>query len=149
MNSIVIKVEFYFKGEKFEPCATVDLDRYFQAQQTIQFCYVTLAKAGNIGLHSHELDIMTMEPLTFVKATGLAEQFLVDGEFDWAGAEKAWLASKEMEHIISIANKFFSVEYIEEHPKLAAALQEAYSLGRTHESKESKQNKGLSEGFYG
>ena len=149
MNSIDIKVEFYFKGERFAPCTTVDLDSYFQLQQTIQFCYVALAKAGDIGLHSHEIDLMVMEPLTYVKATGLAKQFLVDGEFDWEGMEQAWRASRQKNHITGIANKFFSVEYLEEHPKLATALEEAYNLGRSHESLESKQNKGLSEGFYG
>jgi hypothetical protein len=108
-----------------------------------------LAKAGDIGFYSHELDVMMSEELEFEEPKGLVEQFLTDGVLDWQGLKKAWKESSQVLEVAVIANKFFNVENMDEHPKLAAALMEAYQQGKLNGSKKIISNQRLNEGFYG
>ena len=148
-NTVVMRVEFYFKGKKYFPSACLDIDAHFQAQQTVESCYLALAKAGDIGLHSYELDVMVMEPIVYSEPTGLVADFLSDGVLDWDKLEEAWKSGSSYRAVKSIANKIFNVENIDDHTKLAIALMDAYQKGYEAGMRESSVNKGLSEGFYG
>lgn len=87
---------------------------------------VGLAKAEGIGLYFHELDVMMCEIVHFSQAIGLTAHFLAEGVLDWVGLESAWFNQTGFREVESIANKFFNVENLDEHPKLAAALMAAY-----------------------
>jgi len=148
-NSVRISLEFYFKGEKFNPSTIINLDTHLQGKRTIEHCYLELAKAGNIGLYSYELEVMLMEPIVFSEPTGIAQECVVDGEMAWKKLEEAWGILSGLRDVAPIANKIFNVENIDVHPKLAAALMEAYQKGYEVASKEGQMNTGMNEGFYG
>jgi len=148
-NSVVLSVEFYFKGKKYSPSTCLDIDAHFQAQQTIESCYMALAKAGNIGLHSYELEVMVMEPIVYSEPTGMVADYMSDGVLDWDELEYAWKSTSGFRAVKAIANKIFNVENIDDHTKLATALMDAYQKGYEAGMRESSANKGLSEGFYG
>ncbi len=123
-------LEFYFKGEPFSSSVTIDLDEHFQAGRDVSHIYDMLAKEIGLDQYRHEYDVMVMQDLVCQSAEGIAAQYVENGQVDWQGLKEAWQKEADMMVLQPIANKFFNVESLEDEPKLAAALLEAYRAGQ-------------------
>ncbi len=148
-NRMKASLNFYFKGEKFEPSVTLDLDLYFQGHHDLGFIYDALAKSINIDEYRHEYDVMVMQDIIFSEPQGIAVDYVQDGQVDWFGLTQAWHDAVDLDILKPIANKFFNVENLQDDPKLAAALLAAYRLGQQTPAADAAVNTSLNEGFYG
>jgi hypothetical protein len=129
-NSIVISVEFFFKGQKLSPSMEIDLDAHVQSRTGLQALYPRLAKSNNIDLYSYEYEILQAENLIYSEAKGLAKHFLNAGIFDIDAFEQALQDQKALEVVSNIARTILSVEDLDAQPILKTALIEAYKLGQ-------------------
>ncbi|OIO67933.1 MAG: hypothetical protein COW19_02405 [Zetaproteobacteria bacterium CG12_big_fil_rev_8_21_14_0_65_55_1124] len=125
-NTVLASLEFYFKGNRYEPTAVIDLDVCLRHEEPIQHIYHTLASENGIGLYSYELDVMIMEPIIFSEPRGLAAGFLEDGALDIDGLQKAWQEEAIHRILQPIAHRHLGIENLDEHPALKAALIEAF-----------------------
>jgi len=126
MNLVEACIEFSFKGEYYVLSAIIELDQCMRSEDTLPEIYRRLAAENGIGIHSHEFDMMIMEPLTFRHATGLAASFVHDGNFDIEGFRQAWLEQKVIETLKPIAKKYLDIDELDQHPHIKAALIAAY-----------------------
>jgi len=129
-NSIVISAEFFFKGQKLSPSLVVDLDAYIKNHSTPTSILPLLAKNNNIDLYSYEYEVLQSEPLIFSNATGLAEQFLSIGGFDFEAFTQAWNDQRILDAVSHIASTHLSVDDLSAQPELKSALIEAFKLGQ-------------------
>lgn len=141
-NSIIISVEFDFKGQHFAPKTKLDLDKFMQGDQNLELCFFALADANGIGRYSYELDVMMSEQLLFSEPVGVVKHFFHQGQIDWQGFQQAWLQDFEFQKLEAIANNIFNVENLSEHPKLAIALQMAYEAGSAQGTLYTENNQG-------
>ena len=129
-NSITVSSEFDFKGKKLSPSMVIDLDQHIKTNGYHESLYSMLASSNEIGLYSYEYEILLSTDLIFSNATGLAENFLTNGEFDFAGFQQA-LRNQSLDGILSeIAHKHLSIADLSSQPNLRKALLEAYQCGK-------------------
>ena len=133
-NKIVASIEFYFKGERYTPRATIYLDKLMATLQNshnkLAPIYPLLAKENGIDLYSYEFEIMLEEPIRFSEATGIATDYLRDGQFFIDDFEKAWHELIILKHIQSIAKQHLAIDDLVKSPDLKNALVEAFLAGK-------------------
>ncbi len=133
MNSIDAELEFDFKGERFSPCVTIDLDAYFQADKDITYIYDLLAQSIGLNEHRHEYDVMVMHDVVFSQPQGFAQGFVHDGQVDWQGLKQAWqtnIEKSEHDEVLELAKSHFSEQELADNPKLLQALTLAYKQNK-------------------
>ena len=133
-TSVKASLQFYFKGEAFAPSVTIDLDAFFASGKATESCYADLARSIGLDNYRHEYDVMCCEEIVYADATGIAVNYVHDGAMDWQGLEQAWRKQGDVRAVGNIANKYFNVENMEAHPKLAAALLSAYREGAAQQT---------------
>jgi len=119
-------MEFYFKGDRHDLSAIIDMDVCMRHHEPMQHIYHTLAAENGIGSHSYELDVMAMEPICFSEPRGLVADFICNGELDIEGFYKVWQQERISSVLQPIARKHLGIENLNEHPEVKAALFEAY-----------------------
>ena len=133
MNSIDAELEFDFKGERFSPRVTIDLDAYFQAGRDIVYIYDMLATSIGIDEHRHEYDVMVMQDVVFSHPQGYAQGFVHDGQVDWQGLKQAWqtnIEKSEHDEVLELAKSYFSEQELADNPKLLQALTQVYKQNK-------------------
>ena len=129
-NSISISMNFYFKGKELTPTMVVDLDAHVKSGRGFESLYPQLASSINIDHYSYEYEVMLTENIIFSNATGLASEYLDDGEFDFLSFKQALNDESISVLITKIANKHLNIEDISKDPKLEAALMDAFKAGQ-------------------
>lgn len=129
-NQITASVEFYFKGKKIAASIELDLDKHMQAAGSLPDIYPLLASAANLDLYSYEYEVMQMEPVVFQAETGLARDFIRDGQLDLPALEQAWKENDIIEKLQQIARQHLSSEDLTQEDALKEALLAAYRLGK-------------------
>ena len=133
-NSIDASIEFHFKGERYSPSMTIDLDQFMSTphenHDRLAAIYLLLASGNNIDTYSYQYEIMLAGTIQFSNATGIASDYLCDGNFDLAGMETALNEQKIIGELQIIAKKYLSIEDLTEQPDLKTALIAAYTSGK-------------------
>jgi hypothetical protein len=129
-HKITVSLEFSFKGKRHSPSVVVDLGAHVISRSNFDSLYPLLANKNNIDVYSYEYEMMLTEELIFSEATGLAENFLVNGKFDFSAFEQALHDESLTEVLSKIASEHLSVDDLSSEPKLKAALLAAYKLDR-------------------
>lgn len=129
-SSITVRVQFDFKGEAYRPSATLDLDRQMALHGELPDFYQWLGKAGRIDPYSYQYEVLESCELEFADATGMAAEFLQDGNFDVQGFQQYWFEQRRLGLLQDIARRHMAVEDLEQQPELKAALLEAYEAGQ-------------------
>jgi len=126
-HRITASITFYFKGEKFHFSSDIDLNTWIQEQRDdLVMIYDKLATENGLDAYRHEYDVMVMEPLEFSQPKGLAIDFFDGENFDFDGFQAAWYNQATLSTLQNIAQKHLDITSLDEHPKLKAALLEAY-----------------------
>ena len=86
--------------------------------------------ANRIDSYSYQYEILLDSPLYFAHATGLAEQFVADGQFDFAGFLVANSEGNLVSQLQKIAQEALGIADFSEHGALKQALLRAYHLDR-------------------
>ena len=121
-NTIIVSVEFFFKGEKLSPSMTIDLDAHIQSQHPPESLIPILAQHNNIGPYSYEYEMLEAEQLVFSAAEGLAKNFLENGVFDFDAFKQAWHENRIAESVADIARTHLAVEDLSTQADLKNAL---------------------------
>jgi len=126
-NQLTAAIVFYFKGEKFDFSAQIDVDKWLREHLgDMEYVYDVIALANGLDRYRHEYDVMVMEPVVFLQGKGLAADYIVDGQFDLEGFQVAYETHQMMSLLRPIAKQYFDIDKLEEHPKVMGALLAAY-----------------------
>ncbi|BBP01481.1 hypothetical protein [Sulfuriferula nivalis] len=129
-NTVEVYTEFDYQGASFKPTMTLDLDVYIKSLEDISAIPVLLAKANRIDSYSYQYEILLDSPLYYSNATGLAAEFVVDAEFDFAGFLAANSEGNLVSQLQKIAQQELGIADFSEHASLKQALLRAYHLDR-------------------
>jgi hypothetical protein len=129
-NRIDISITFDFKGERFTPTATIELDDFITLESGLPHFHQILAQRNNIDLMSYQYEIMLEDRIQVSNAKGLVADFVSDGQLD----EEAFLQARHeldmFEQLQTIAQTHLAVDDLEKNPALKKALAEAFNLGK-------------------
>ena len=139
-NTITLTIPFSFKGEDHVPSSKINLDDFCLQNQHLEapyhevFCH-TVATENNIDRYSYEYEVLHAAPHHFSEATGIAKDYVVDGQFDMAGFTENLRQVQVMNILQAIASKMMGINNLEAHERLQQALREAFEAGknRNHE----------------
>jgi len=129
-SKIVASIEFYYKGEKFTPSATVELFKYMESRGQVPSLHMLLAQENDIDLYSYEYEVMLLENIRCTEAEGLARLCINNGEFDVVSFQEKWHEAKSLDILQSIARRNMNINNLDENPELKLALIEAYHTGK-------------------
>ena len=129
-NSIDARIEFSFKGETYAFSSTLDLDRLLAQHDNFSALYSILAQKHNIDTYSYLYEVMQETEIEFENAQGLASEFISDGIFDQQAFTANWQNNRTAALLQPIATRELGIADLNQHPKLKAALLQAFNLGR-------------------
>ena len=127
-NSIIASILFSFKGEALSPSCHIDLDTLLLKDKDLSQVH-NLVASGQIDPYSYAYEVMQVSEVTYSDATGLAEQFLQDKQFDFDSFRQEWIYQKNLNTIQDIAKKHMDIDDLEKHSDLKGALMEALNQG--------------------
>jgi len=130
-NRVDISITFDFKGERFTPSATIELDDFITPESGLAHFHQILAQRNNIDLMSYQYEIMLEDRVQVSNAQGLVADFVSDGYLDEEAFLQAWHEQGMFEQLQSIAQEHLAVDDLEKKPELKKALAEAFKLGQT------------------
>ncbi len=134
-NTITASIEFYFKGEKFTPSITIQVDDYMQSTFCLPDLHTLIATKNNIDLYSYEYEIMLTEPVHIEHAEGLIAEYVIDGQLNKKVFEQAWQEHQTFKQLQNIAQQHMTIDNLQNHPELQKALQDAFQLGQRSPAK--------------
>lgn len=130
-NTITVSVQFDFKGESYQPTATIDLDQLMAQYGKLPDFHQWLGTVNGIDPYSYQYEVLESCELEFSEPSGIASAFLHEGRFDARGFQQQWFEQQQLRALQEIARRHLKVEDLEQQPQLKAALLEAYRLGST------------------
>lgn len=119
-----------FKGERFTPSATIELDEYITLENGLPHFHQILARRNNIDLMSYQYEIILEDTVQVSNAQGLVADFVNDGQLDEEAFLLAWHEQGMFGQLQNIAQTHLAVDDLEKNPELKKALAEAFKLGR-------------------
>ena len=128
-NIITATIEFSFKGKRFTPSLTLELDSYMQKEGRLPNLCHLIARENNIDHYSYEYEMMQAEEIKIINAEGNIENFVVDGVLNTSEFEKAWKEQNTLSGIQDIVKRNMGISNLQEHPELKKTLLEVYRLG--------------------
>ena len=128
-NIITVSTIFSFKGKKFSPSLTLELDTYMQSSGCIPDLYPLIANANGIDLYSYEYEMMQAEPLRIEHAEGPVAEHVIDGTLDTDSFSAAWYEHKRQASIRKIIAKNGLSHILEQYPEIEPSLLEIYKAG--------------------
>ena len=128
-NIITASVVFYFKGEKFTPSLTLELDTHMQAGGSVPDLYPLIANENNIDLYSYEYEMMQAEPVRITHAEGMVAEHITDGVLNSETFEIAWHEQQRYTTIRHIMEKNGLNHILEQYPDMEQTLVEIYKAG--------------------
>jgi len=134
-NSVVATIEFDFRGERFIPSITVDLDSAIIRNGHLEKLYDMLAASIGLDSYRYEYDVMVMHEITFSESTGLACDFICDGKFDFDGFALQSTRLYIIESIQPIADKHLNISDLSKHKDIQEALIACYQAGQKNRPK--------------
>jgi hypothetical protein len=130
-NTLKATIPFSFKGVKHKPSVVIDLDEYVQKKTDFLFLSHLVANANNISNYSYEYEVLESSPVFFSDATGLAQEFLSDNQFDLKGFKQKLSQSKVLKALQLIAQQTLGIEDLDKNRDLKEALLKAYQAGKS------------------
>ncbi len=129
-NIITASIEFYFKGEKFTPSLTLELDDHMQSGGCVPDLYPFIPNEINIDLCSCEYEMMQAEPVRITHAEGLVKEFIADGILNTEAFEITWQELQRYRTIRNIIEKNGQNHILEQYPDMEQTLLEIYKAGK-------------------
>lgn len=129
-NRIKARVEFSFKGETYDLISDIDLDARLSHTDHPPSFHQILARDHHIDTISYLYEVMQEEEIEFFDAQGSAVAFLHADGFDLNGFITHWHEHHLTTLLHPIAQHTLGIADLDQHPKLKAALLQAYQLGK-------------------
>lgn len=133
-NTITASIHFSFKGEKYSPAITIELDEYLQSSDKIPNLYPLIAKENDFDLYSYEYEMMQAQEIVFSNAQGFVADFIHNGLLDFEAFQAAFFENKVLNQLQNIAKEKMQIGDLQQHPDLKQALLKAYHLGKKNQN---------------
>ncbi len=130
-NTVIVSVEFSFKGQHLQPTLTIDLDPSLQQNGSLPDFYLQLANNNDIGLYSYEYEMLQAESLHFEAVEGFVADYIHDGALDIGAFVARWETEQLVEKLQQVAERHMGVSDLDANEPLKAALIAAYRLGES------------------
>jgi len=135
-STATASLEFDFRGQRYKPAISIDLDAIMQRQGNLNGLHDLLATSIGLDSYTHEYDVLIMEEIIFSEATGLACQFIHEGRFNFDGFIGVWETQKILSIIHPIAEKHLNISDNSHHKNIEKALIESYKAGQKNNSEQ-------------
>jgi len=133
-SSVQASLEFDFRGERYAPSITIDLDAMMHGQGSLNGLHDLLASSIGLDPYRHEYDVLILEDIIFSEPAGLACQFVHDGLLNFDGFIKTWETRKILAMIHPIAEKYLNISDLSKHKDIETALIESYKAGQKNKN---------------
>ncbi len=130
-NTIKVTIPFSFKGINYEPSCIIDLDTFLLGEQSIDSIFQLVAAENNIDNYSYEYEVLESSKKIFSEPTGLAGNFLSDGNFDIEGFKQSYRDEQVFASLNDIAKKNLNIDNLDDHADIKQALLSAYQAGQS------------------
>lgn len=130
-NTVIVQVNYSFKGEDFTPSITLELDAYTKISNNFSGLHTKIAQQNKIDTYSYAFDAMEAYPLTFHSPTGNVVGFIKDGECDLTGYLAHLKQYEMMQKLEKIATDTLGMTDLshQDNKKIKHALTQAYNAG--------------------
>jgi len=131
-NTVIVQVNYSFKGEDFTPSITLELDDFAKQDGNLSNLYPKIAQQNNIDNYSYAYEVMEASELIFHSAEGNVVDFIVDGKCDLV-AYRDYLTENEIFFELQrIATDVLGVEDLnaKDNEGIKEALSKAYHAGQ-------------------
>lgn len=128
-SSLTVQITFSYKGVTYSPSARIELDSFLENNETVPEFYQIVARENHIDPYSYEYEVMQLGQFNYLAASGLAQQFCHEDEFDMAGFKACWERAHIEQKLAEIALKQMSIADLDDNQDLKQALLQAYHLG--------------------
>jgi len=129
-NTITASISFDFKGQSYNPSATLDLDQLMEQHGSLPELYSLLATVNQIDSYSYEYEMMVSETVQFSNAQGWVTQFCKETHFDQLAFEQHWHEKQAFNLLAPAIKEQLGIDDIEQHPAIKSVLVSAYQLGK-------------------
>ncbi|MCK5917746.1 MAG: hypothetical protein KAG34_04945 [Cocleimonas sp.] len=135
-NTVIVQVNFSFKGENFTPFITVELDDFVKHNGNLSSLYSKIAQKNKIDTYSYAYEMMEASELTFHSAEGNVVEFIVDGKCDLEAYGEYLTQSNMLIELEKIASEVLGIaDFIaKENDNIKDALSRAYRAGQNSTS---------------
>jgi hypothetical protein len=127
-NLLNLKLTLSYQGQFHEFQGELDLDEQLNRFSRLPDFHNWLARQHQVDSYSYLYESLEMEPVEIVSATGLAAEFIVDGEFQNDAFIKAWQAHKALPGLAALAKTHLNLDLAQDET-LKSLLLEAYQMG--------------------
>ena len=128
-NTIEACVEFDFKGQHHELCIDLDLDQAMETAGALPPMHALVARHNHIDTYSYEYEMMQAETIKYSSSHPLVDEHIIESLLDIVAFETSWHEYRQLEECQKIAEKYLSINDLQQYPELKYALLEAYRLG--------------------
>lgn len=129
-NIVTVSIHFSFKGERYTPSVTIELDEHIKLTGSLPMFYPLIARENNYDMYSYEYEMMQAEELHFSNARGLVSEYITDNRLDTEAFLNAWKKKDTLIQLEEIAKENMGINHLAEHPKLSKTLLKVFDLGQ-------------------
>ncbi len=135
-NTVIVQVNFSFKGENFTPSITLELDYFVKHSGSLASLYSTIAQKNKIDTYSYAYEMMEASELIFHSAEGNVVDFIVDGKCNLEAYREHLAQSNMLIELEKIASEVLGVTDFtaKDNDDIKEALSRAYSAGQNSTS---------------
>ncbi len=133
-NTVVVQVNFSFKGENFTPFITLELDDFVKHNGSLINLYPKIAQQNKIDTYSYAYEIMEASELIFHSATGNVVDFIVDGKCNLEAYREYLTQTNRLIELEKIASEVLNIDNLsaKDNKGIKEALTRAYNAGKTY-----------------
>jgi hypothetical protein len=129
-NTVIATIEFYFKGKKFTPSISIDLNEHLQLKSDFPNLCALIASTNKIDHYSYEYEMMQAEEIQYTNPEGLVANHISNGELNIDEFLIAWQDNQVSSKLLLIAERHMELKDLGQYPELLQALLDAYKLGK-------------------
>jgi hypothetical protein len=135
-NTVIVQVNFSFKGENFTPSITIELDDFVKHSGNFSSLYSKIAQQNKIDTYSYAYEIMEASELTFHSARGNVIEFIVDGKCDLDAYRESLIQTNRLIELEKIASEVLGIADFtaKDNDDIKEALSRAYRAGQKNSS---------------
>lgn len=130
-NTVIVQVNYSFKGENFSPSLRFELDKFAKQNNDFSSLYLQIAQYNKIDSYSYAYEVMQSSELLFHSPTGNVIDFIDNGKCDLNAYQYQLNQQIMFNQLEAIAADILGIIDIhtKEHQAISKALAQAYLVG--------------------
>ena len=131
-NTVIVQVNFSFKGENFTPSIMLELDDFVKHSGSLAGLYSKIAQQNKIDTYSYAYEMMEASELIFHSAKGNVVDFIIDGKCNLEAYREYLNQSNILIELEKIASEVLGIDNLsaKDNKGIKEALTRAYNAGK-------------------